>query len=860
MAASNRVDVAFADGLVRWGHRPALQSGERVVSYLDLDRRARELATLLLEHGVRRGDVVAVATGDIIDWACGLLAAWRAGAAALPLDARYPVSRLTGILGDASARVVLAENGFPADVVPAGMPLLRPFAGLDTARVPSVQLLPHHGLDADEIAYLCYTSGSTGKPKGIRVPHRGVPLLARDRRLLPIEPEDRMAQCCNFAFDVSQYELWSTLLNGACLVAVPRPLLSSPAEFARFLADQRITTMCPTTALFNAVSLARPDAFGGVKSVLIAGEAADAQALGRVLRSRRPPQRVVNAYGPTETTIYAAWHEVSLADVDAGVIPIGRATQGMRLHVLDAAGAEVADGEVGELHIAGPGVSAGYVNLPEMTAQRFVALPLRLTEGGDGRAYRSGDLCRRRADGTLEYLGRADDQLKINGYRIEPAEVAAALCRLDQVRDAVVLGRPTPFGTKELVAVVMSERPVVEAQLRDAVAAFLPRYLVPAAVRGVDSFPLTPAGKVDRAALLALFTAPVAAAAAAAPAEDSIEARLGELWCRLAQAEQADLDDPQALQDVDSMALMHLAIEVETRFGVELGVADVAPGTTLRQLAALIAGRSTAPASRPAQASTPRPASDAGQPTVLTLAYPWRLWRWPEEIPQALSTDRGNWHQLDVPVQLLARPGRLRVEDMAQALFEQIEERGLAGPYVLCGHSFCATLALELAQLLTRAGHEVSCLVMLDARFPRRRSRKEKLAFLAQRAWAIAAQGHAAIARSTRWYASWVRKRLSSSIGIATDDLFFRCRDAMMRYQPSPYAGRVLSFSAETFVDSRHFETTAARPDVFVGDFHDEVIACEHIEMIESAEQRVFIADRIQHLLGRAGRLASRRP
>lgn len=870
-----RIDQVFDDVVAQWGERPALEIGPVQVSYRELQAHAYSLSIRMRAAGVGHADTVAIACTDILSWSAGLLAAWRLGAAAVPLEARYPVARAAEILRDSGARLLIAPAEFPPELVPEGIVRLcppqpgeRPASGVEVAT-------PGPERSAEDVAYICYTSGSTGKPKGIRVAHRGIPILARDRGLLEITHADRMAQCCSFAFDVSQYELWAALLNGACLVSVPRGMLTNAAELAEFLATRRITAMCPTTALFNALSLQRPQLFGGVGSVIIAGEAADASAVARVLRSGAPPGRVVNAYGPTEATVYASWHEVTATDLDAGVIPIGRAISGTSLAVLDEARQPVADGQTGELYIGGPGVAHDYINLPDLTAERFVWLH---TAQGRQRYYRSGDLVCRRADGALVYLGRADDQLKISGHRVEPAEVAAALRTLPGVRDAVVLGMPASFGSKVLVAAVIATPEFDARGWRTQVERLLPPYLVPKALRCVDGFALTTAGKIDRQALLALF-APGSEPGAESGVDSGSGADTGErpgvpdseaaqaimAWWQamtmhdmadaagplrrtLGQSEQTLGDDPEALRALDSMQLMQLAIQVENRFGVEIGVEDLRPGTTLRSLAASVEARRSASAAA-AHASRHAPASPAatgqGAPaTVLVLAYPWRLWRWPEEIPSALAQGH-EWHQIDVPLALLSRPGTLTVEEIAEELVNQIAARRLPGPYIVCGHSFCGVLAYEVAQRLVAVGRDVSWLVMLDALFRQPQTRGQLALGMAMRVQQVLARGPSAWLKSLRWHARSSSRRLAWRLGLPAHDLLERCRAAMQRYEPAPYKGRAIVFTARPSPDDHGLLKAAERPELFSGIYREIKMDCDHREMMDSAQCRASIAARL---------------
>jgi len=444
-----RVDAVFSQRAPQWRDRDALSLDGRRVTYGDLDARSNRLARRLIAAGMVPGSVVAVATGDIEAFALALLAILKAGGAYLPIDPRHAVDRVRDILLDAAPRLLLADAGFSEAVVPEGVTILRDIADPDLLGGFADDALPVAG-DADDAACIYFTSGSTGRPKGIEIAHRGIPLLVGDPDFVAFGPEDRIAQAANFSFDATAFEIWGALLNGACLVHMPTRCWFSAREIAAFFERERISITFLTTSLFNALVAEDPTAFGGLKHLLIGGEAAEPHAVSKVLNSASPPARLVNAYGPTEATTFASWHEVQPCDAAAACIPIGRPVRGMILRVVDDQGAPAPAGIAGELCIGGPGVANRYLGPPALTAERFV----RLSGEDDGGQifYRSGDLCRSREDGVLEYLGRIDDQVKIRGFRVEPADVAAALRGIPGVEDAIVVARDAAFGTRELVA------------------------------------------------------------------------------------------------------------------------------------------------------------------------------------------------------------------------------------------------------------------------------------------------------------------------------------------------------------------------------------------------------------------------
>ncbi|MCH7345998.1 AMP-binding protein, partial [Pelomonas sp. CA6] len=340
-----------------------------------------------------------------------------------------------------------------------------------------------------------YTSGSTGRPKGVLVPHRAVSRVVLNSGYGVFDAQMRMAFAANPAFDASTLEVWAPLLNGGCLVVIERDELLDGERLCQVLLAQQVDSLWLTVGLFNQLAAALGPVFPRLRQLLVGGDALDPATVAEVLE-RTPPQRFINGYGPTETTVFALTHEVSLAEARAGRIPIGRPIGNTEVHLLDARLRLVPRGAVGEICIGGQGLALGYLNQPELTAQAFVDHPLK-----PGRKlYRSGDLGRWREDGTLEFLGRRDQQVKLRGFRVEPGEVQSRLQSHPAVAQAAVVVDATPDGHKRLIAYYEQEEGEAPAptpqQLREHLAAQLPDYMVPSAFVRLDALPLNANGKL----------------------------------------------------------------------------------------------------------------------------------------------------------------------------------------------------------------------------------------------------------------------------------------------------------------------------------------------------------------------------
>jgi len=483
----------------------AIRDNGRTMSYAELDAASDRLAARLAADGVCAGDLVGLLLERSADIPVGILAVMKAGAAYVPLDPAYPTERLRYVVTDASIKTVVAHPVQAASCGLSGVRVVDPASKADES-----YQTPVLDIDGSEPAYVIYTSGSTGNPKGCVVTHDNVLALLRNALpLFAVSSEDRCALFHSFSFDVSVWEFWASMAAGATAVVVPLPVAQDATAFLELLAEERVTVLGQVPSVFRALALAHQE--GGrpglaLRYLVFAGESVDLADISSFLKEYQgTPPTAVNMYGPTETTVYATHKVLSQADFDGPVrSPIGVGLAHLTLEIRDERLEPLVNGQIGELLIAGPGVAVGYLGRPELTAQRFVTLD---GPAGPQRYYRTGDLARKLPDGSIEYLGRNDQQIKLRGFRIEVGEVEAAQRRQGFVKDAAVTVVTTAAGAQFLVACVVltddaPEKPI--KLLRQHAMNILPRYMVPDRYCIVTELPRSGSGKLDRRAVEAL--------------------------------------------------------------------------------------------------------------------------------------------------------------------------------------------------------------------------------------------------------------------------------------------------------------------------------------------------------------------
>ncbi|MEU9607412.1 amino acid adenylation domain-containing protein [Streptomyces sp. NPDC048057] len=578
----------------------AVVHGGASLTYRQLDDRAEEVARVITARGVAPGQFVALALPRSLDLVAAILGVLKAGAAYVPLNPSYPAERLTATLADAAPALLITDGGgAPPDV---RTPVVRLEDGEFGESAPGEALRPVRRPRPADPAYTIFTSGSTGRPKGVVVTHGNVVrLLTSSAASFDFGSDDVWTLFHSAAFDFSVWELWGALLHGGRLVVVDEDTARSPDEFLDLLVEQGVTVLNQTPSAFTELveADARRPAVSArlrLRYVVFGGEALEPWRLvGWYARHPDTAPRLVNMYGITETTVHVTERRLTVdaAAASAGSL-IGAPLPDLRVQVLDAALRPVPSGLPGEMYVSGPGLARGYHDRPGLTAQRFVPDP---TGAPGERMYRSGDLARRHEDGGLEYLGRADRQVKVRGFRIELGEVEAALSGLPRIAAAAALVVEHRPGDRRLVGYVVPDGSVADAcdvtsaaapdprEVRDAVAAVLPAHMVPSVVHVVDALPLTANGKLDQRRLHAL--APGRSAAGAAVA-DGVTATVRRLFADVLGSDAFGIDDSFFALGGDSLLANRLALRIAAASGAAVSVRDVFARPTVAGLADLL--------------------------------------------------------------------------------------------------------------------------------------------------------------------------------------------------------------------------------------------------------------------------------
>ena len=840
-------------------------------------RRANRVASALRARGINRGDLVAVSLDRSIEQIVSIVGVLLAGAAYVPIDPHGPIERRRFVLADSRPRVIITTAALAPSLPSAVRDTIATIEMLEIDEVgPNITDAAQPLGTPQDVAYVIYTSGSTGTPKGVLNQHDGIANhLAWMAESFPLSVNDRVLGKTPTVFDVSVWELFWPLSQGACVVLASPGGERDPAYLVQAIESHGITNVHFVPTVLRVV-LERDDLHRcrSLTRVICSGETLTAELRDRFFDRMPGPPALINLYGPTEAAVHVTgW---VCAPRETGPVPIGRPLPNVRTYIVDENLGAVSEGVRGELLLGGPQVARGYLGRPELTGERFIPDPFA---GDQARCYRTGDCVSWRADGAIDFWGRYDAQVQIGGARVELGEIEAVLRRHPAVGDAAVLLRETE-SSRRLVAYLrrahadgVRSDPSVES-MREMMEGTLPDYMMPSRFLWLDEFPVTPTGKLDRQALPDVDAVRPRIEQAFAPPHAGTEARLERLWRNELRIDPIGRDDDFYVLGGDSLGAVRLSAAIEAEFGI-----DVPPGELLRSpTIALLASRLDTNHARTSATSTivTLRAGNGEPPLYLPPSFGGELFYWGDFV-RNLRPGR--------PVYGLTLPnvddgvdlGTLAAKLVCDLIAFQPE-----GPYHLAGYSFSAALALEMAQQLLSSGRKMGVLAMIDYgpgepdTWPARaRSLVHFVTNLPY--WLqddILQDGWVSVARRVqRKLASWRRRLVPVSLKTvhpaedAFDQMFDREEvtddyrrlaierlDAFYRYAPAVYGGQILLFRARCRPLSHSLAPMLGWDHYAVGEFERVAVACNHDNILTPPHVGV-IAARLDEALASAAPL-----
>ncbi|WP_413004018.1 amino acid adenylation domain-containing protein [Paenibacillus sp. 1P03SA] len=552
---------------------------QKELTYRELNERANRLARTLRGEGIGRDCLVGIIVERSVEMIVGIMAVLKAGGAYVPIDPEYPEERIRYLIEDSGAKVMLTQRHLQERI-----PVRSVVIVLDDEESyhPDGSELERIS-ESTDLACVIYTSGTTGKPKGNLVSHRNIIRIARNTNYVEITEQDRVLQLSSYSFDGSISDIFGALVNGAALVLIPREIMLEIGQLAELIEKQRITVSLITTAFFNVLVDVNVDCLRHMRAILFGGERVSVGHVRKAL-AHLGPGKIIHLYGPSESTVYATYYVVNEVAEDAVNVPIGRPISNTTAYIVDARNNLQPIGVAGELCVAGEGLVRGYLNRPELTAEKFVDNPFVPGE----RMYRTGDVARWLPDGTIEYVGRMDDQVKIRGFRIELGEVEAQLLKVDSIRKATVVARETASGDKQLCAYFTADGQLQASRLRSALSRELPGYMIPSYFVQLDEMPLTTNGKVDRRALPAPELSLQEGTEHTAP-RTPLEADLAAIWQNVLGLGKVGVKDNFFELGGHSLRATTLVSRIRKELHVDFPLKDVFVYSTIEEMAQAIA-------------------------------------------------------------------------------------------------------------------------------------------------------------------------------------------------------------------------------------------------------------------------------
>ncbi|MBV9614796.1 MAG: amino acid adenylation domain-containing protein, partial [Ktedonobacteraceae bacterium] len=682
---------------------PAVTMQNQQLSYRELNQRANQLAHHLRTCGVGPDTLVGICLERSLDMVIGLLGILKAGGAYVPIDPSYPEERITFMLNDTGISVLVTKQSLASSFPAQGIRIL--FLDSDRALLEQEsQANPPSTVTTENLAYVIYTSGSTGQPKGVQISHRSVlNLVLWYRQTFALTASDRTTQFASPAFDVITKELWPPLTVGANIHIIDEQMRGVPLALRDWLVDNNITlTVLPTILAESLIALEWP-AITSLRFLLTGGD---------ILHHYAPstlPFTLINNYGPTEATVVATYERVPQSGQESGFPSIGRPIANTQIYILDEQLRQVPIGETGEMHIGGYGLAKGYLNRPELTAEKFIRNPF--STDLEARLYKTGDLVRYRPDGRIEFVGRSDQQVKIRGYRIELSEIEVVLSRHPAVKDAAVVAREDGVGDKRLIAYVTFHKGTTAtvAELQQEMHQHLPAYMVPSAFMFLAKMPITSNGKIDRRALPALETMQRTTEAPFVEPTSLVQRQLVQIWEELLDVHPIGIQDNFFSSGGHSLLAARLLDRIAQVFGKKIALETLFVGPTIEQLATHLTEGADTTTSRTLMTALQ---TQGRQRPFFFLHGDWTGGAF---YSFTLAQTAG----FDQPFYVLgtykfaALEPLPTIEQMAAAYIEELRTIQPEGPYLIGGFCNGGLLAYEIASQLSDAGEQIDLLALI---------------------------------------------------------------------------------------------------------------------------------------------------
>jgi amino acid adenylation domain-containing protein len=703
-----KVDIGslFDEVATKHADRTAVELLDQKLNYRELQQRVHAVSNALVSMGMKPGEPVGLCMDRSFDMVVAMLATLRAGGCFVPFDPAYPADRLAFMFSDADVKLLLTQrhlvNALPKHN--ARNIFLDEVKGSAAAAV-----MPK--LSPDAPAYIMYTSGSTGTPKGVVVPHRAIIRLVREQNFVSFGPDLCWLQLSNISFDASTLEIWGALMNGGRLVLQAQQKPTLP-EICDAIQKHKVTSVWFTVGLFNMLVDEQLERLRGLKHILTGGDVLSVPHVKKALKALGP-NVLINGYGPTENTTFTCCFPINSEASITDSVPIGFPLNNTTVHVLDEQRNPVPVGRKGELYTGGDGVALGYWKRDDLTAEKFIDDPFSGKSGA--KLYRTGDLVKWQADGSIAFIGRADGQVKIRGFRVELGEIENALNDLPAVKDRVVVARQDGPGEKQLACYVVPSEAHQGPQdellntVREHLRAKLPAYMVPTGFVVMSELPLTANGKIDRRSLPAPTVQSSALKAEHVAPRNTIERALAAIWGRVLNA--SDIGIHEDFFDLGGHSLIGIQLlgQVEQQFNRTLPLKSLFEAPTIAQFAELLKGDGATHEWK--NLSLVQPGGD-GLPLFIVHGDEASHF-----IPKHLGQTRpfyAFFHQGEDG----RRIEHTTVEDIAAHFIKELKQAKPKGPYLLTGFSFGGIVAYEMAQQLIAAGDEVPMLAVIDTYAP----------------------------------------------------------------------------------------------------------------------------------------------